>query len=422
MMHQTSTRPEAGFDYAPHAVRPELAATVRPAVVIAGVAFVAMLPVTLLVPVLKELVGDRYQVGPMWSHAFMSVNMIGAVLAAPWLTRLAALRGQMKRVAALGLAAEAVLLALMSLAPSATILLVLRFFEGAAHILTISTLMAMASSWSRSATRGRTMSIIGAAMMFGTTCGTRLGGVVWAYMPNLVFVTSAAIALIAGILTLALAQEASAAASPRRRPGSLLMLVRERPSLWTAFAYAFIDRFCVGVIISTFVLFLANVHGLDPSMRSGLLFLFMLPFAVLLFPAGLLVDRIGRVWPIAVGSILFGVAFASYGFLSLSALHAAMVVSGILSAIMFAPNLALCADLSPVEERGAAFVGFNIAGSLGFLAGPLIGGLLLRQLASGWPIEQAYAVTLLATGATQIACGLITLPLLLRLRRAGITR
>lgn len=404
----------------------EQAAAVRRTLAIATMAFVSMLPVTLLVPALKELVGRQSTGNPMWSdlwaHAFMSVNMIGAIAAAPFLARLSNLHGWLKRVAALALAAEAVLLALMTFAPGIHVLLTLRFFEGAAHILAISTLMGMASAWSTAATRGRTMGIVGAAMMFGTAFGTRLGGVVWSHLPGMVFAAAAVIAGLSGVLALLVVREAPDRERSEGPRASLMAPLRAQPALWTAFAYAFIDRFCVGVIISTFVLFLDGVHGLDPSVRSKLLFMFMLPFATLLYPAGRLVDRIGRIWPLSLGSILFGVAFASYGLVPLPVLHGLMVVSGVLSALMFAPNLALCADLSPVELRGAAFTGFNIAGSLGFVAGPLFGGLCLHLCSQIVPVDRAYAVTLLATGATEVLCGLATLPLLLRLKRRGLTR
>jgi len=42
-----------------------------------------MAPVTLPVPVLRSLVGERFAVSEFLTSIFMSVNMIGAVIAAP---------------------------------------------------------------------------------------------------------------------------------------------------------------------------------------------------------------------------------------------------------------------------------------------------------------------------------------------------
>lgn len=199
--------------------------------------------------------------------------------------------------------------------------------------------------------------------------------------------------------------------------------LRQRPALGVAYTYAFIDRFCVGVVISTFVLFLADVHGLSPEARSRMLVMFLLPFAVLVYPAGRLVDRIGRIRPIAFGSLAFGLVFAAYGVAPLSWMPVAMVVSGVCSALMFAPNLALCADLAPAESRGAAYAGFNIAGSFGFLLGPLAAGAVFEAILwLGYSPLGAYRASFVLAGGGEMLCALITLPVLRRLARRGMTR
>lgn len=388
----------------------------------ASLAFGCMLPVTMLVPALKELVAVRYGASAFWTHSFMSINMIGAILAAPLISRTTDSGHHRRRIAALALAADAVLLSLMGFAPNLATLLAIRFVEGAAHILAISTLMAVASSWSDPGRRGRTMGIVGGLMMFGTATGTRLGGVVWQHMPGWTFPIAGLIAAALAILSLAFVSEPSAVTrDPRRRPG-LVRLVQESPRILIAFAYAFIDRFCVGVVITTFGLFLADVHGLNPAERSILLVWFLLPFAALVFPAGWLVDRVGRVWPISLGSIAFGLLFATYGVLPLAYMKLAMAGSGILSAIMFAPNLTLCADLAPPSRRGAAFAGFNIAGSIGFVVGPLFAGAAYSIAAAHTGQRAAYETTFVFAGLAEVLCGLFTLPVLLRMRRAGVTQ
>ncbi|MFQ5429380.1 MAG: MFS transporter, partial [Phycisphaerae bacterium] len=162
---------------------------------VAGLTFFCMVPVTLLVAPLKELVALPYGASSFWTHSFMSVNMIGAVLAAPLIGRLADRRR--RRVAVFALVAEAGFLCAMGWAPGLAWLLILRFLEGAAHILALSTLMAIAASWAQPGRRGRVMGLVGAAMMFGTACGTRLGGLAWRAAPDWTFQTAGAVALIA---------------------------------------------------------------------------------------------------------------------------------------------------------------------------------------------------------------------------------
>ena len=123
-----------------------------------------------------------------------------------------------------------------------------------------------------------------------------------------------------------------------------------------------------------------------------------------------------------VGSLGFGLVYALYGFVPIVWLPAAMIASGVLSAIMFAPNLAMCSDLAPPERRATAFAGFNMAGSLGFLAGPVAGGLIAALLSDRLSTVATYRTTFVLIGMTEVLCALLTLPLLLRLRRSGQTR
>jgi MFS family permease len=391
------------------------------AVVTTGILlFLSMLPVTLLVAPLKELIAERYGASAFWTHSFMSVNMIGAVMAAPLLVLLSDRPRARRKVAALALASDAVLFSAMAVSPSLPVILIFRFLEGAAHILALSTLMAIAAGWSGARHRGRTMGIVGAAMMFGTACGTRLGGLVWQHLPGWTFHVAGAISGATALGVMLFAAEGPMHAEDRSRRG--LGLVRRNPRLLVPYAYAFVDRFCVGVVISTFVLFLGEVHHLDPGQRSRLLAMFLVPFALVVYPAGRLIDRIGRVWPICAGTAVFGLIFAAYGCVTSAQLPAIMVLSGLVSAVMFAPSLALAADLAPAEQRGAAFTGFNVAGSLGFVLGPLCAGALYSLCQGRLDGLTAYRVTFAATGAAAMACALVTIPSLLRMRAAGETR
>ncbi|MBI5762599.1 MAG: MFS transporter [Planctomycetes bacterium] len=398
------------------------AAAARAAALISGLLFVSMIPVTMLVAPLKELIAIRHGAGDFATHAFMSINMIGAILIAPLVGARADRPAQRRRTAILALAVDAVLLAAMALAPSLAVLLTLRFFEGAAHVVAISQLMALAASWASPQKRGRAMGMAGAAMMFGTACGTRLGGPIWHSMPGWTFQIAGVISAMAAFLVLVFASEPRAAQSEAPAFPGIRATLRENRALAIPYAYALMDRLCVGVIVSTFVLYLSDIGQLEPGQRSRLLGLFLIPFAALVYPAGRLVDRVGRVWPISVASLVFGAMFATYPWFEIASLPVVMLLSGVVSAIMFAPSLALTADLAPPGGRGAAFTGFNVAGSLGFTMGPLMaGGLFAWWSANGQTID-AYRFTFAVAGAMQMACAMATLPALIRLKRSGLTR
>ena len=101
------------------------------AAALGGAIFLSMLPVTMMVPVLKELVGDRFAAGSFWVHSFMSINMIGAVIFAPLGGALADRLGRRKPIIIVAALVDAALLALMPKLTTLSTLLIVRFLEGA---------------------------------------------------------------------------------------------------------------------------------------------------------------------------------------------------------------------------------------------------------------------------------------------------
>lgn len=375
---------------------------------------VTMVPVTLLVPVLKELVGLRYDLTPFWTHTFMSVNLIGAIVFAP-LGGMLADRIRSPRLMIVGaLLIDALCLFGMRSAASFAVLMALRFVEGAAHVQAVSMWMAAAAGAGARERSGGTMGAMGAALMLGTAVGAPLGGLIGRADP-LAVLTVGPIISVLGAAIAVLWMPASRNPARVRGLGEALAIVRRDRWLLVPYVYTFIDRLCVGVVISTLILYLAEAKGLGPATRGGMMTLFLLPLAFLCYPAGLVADRIGRAVPLAVGSVLFGVVFASYGLLSSEALWIAMVLSGVFSALMFAPSLALCRDLAPEKLRTTAFAGFNAAGSLGFLCGPLLGGTMARLLAAALGVQGAYQATFLVAGAAEVLCAIVSIPFLVRL-------
>jgi MFS family permease len=384
---------------------------------VATATFLLMLPVTLIVPGLKETVADRYRASVFWTHVFMSVNLIAAVLAAPLIAFACDRVRSRAGLAAAALVFQAGLFLWMAATPHLTVLLFLRGVEGAMHATALASLMALAAEGAAPERRGRTMGLIGACMMFGTATGTRLGGLVSSSGAEYVFPAAAVASLMAAVFAAVCPGSLVHSPAGRQTLAGLATLLRERSGLLGVYAYAFVDRFCVGVIVSTFVLFLAGVHDLSADARSRLLALFMVPFALLVYPAGRLVDRVGSVWPLTAGSAAFGLIFGSYGFVPAAWLWGLMVISGVVSALMFAPTLSLCAEQTPPGQRGAAFAGFNAAGSIGFLSGPLAGGAVVAALTPGWGAWGAYCAAFVVAGASQLLCVAVTLPWLVRVER-----
>lgn len=379
--------------------------------------FCCTLPVAMLVPVLKELVAGQFEVGSFWVHAFMSVNMIGGVLFAPLAGALADRMVHRRWFLAGLLGVDGACLLLLQFAPNFPLFMLIRFLEGAVHIAAVSTWMALAADKAPSEQSGRAMGVMAASLLIGTTVGVPLGGLVGQHQPHAVLLVGAVLAGGAALIALLGVSEI-----PHREVSASMAhglgLVGQAPRLLVPYAYAFIDRLCAGGIVSTLGLYLAEILELDPRMRGVYLALGLIPFALLSYPAGRLTDRIGRIGPLVGGSIGYGLTFMSFGFLSAQALPAALLLSGVLSAVMFAPNLAMCRDLAPHAHRTSVFAGFNAAGSLGFMLGPLIGGAICQFLGTD---VTGYRTALLAIGTTQLLCVAATLPFLHRLARVRST-
>jgi MFS family permease len=377
-----------------------------------------LVPVTMPVAVLRGLVHDRFGVSELETSLFMSINMIGALLFAP-LTGALSDRLQSRKLLIVGaLLADAACFWIMTVPASFRIFMAVRFAEGVAHILALSSLLALLADSSEK--RGRLMGTAGAGIAFGVAVGAPLGGVLGRSNPlTPLYAGAVLLVVVAGVASLILPEP------PRRseRPsfGDILRLVSRNRALAVPFVYVFVDRFTTGFFTTTFSLYMKRVFDLSPPGIGMLIAFFMIPFSLLSYPVGRSAERVSRTALMCGGSLLYGLATASLGWWRLDGLPWLMVALGTMAAVMFIPSLIMVSDFAKPEVRATAMGGFNAAGALGFLIGPLVGGWVSQTVAlsQGW--AAGYRVAFLVAGASEILCVLATLPLLLRLRREGRT-
>jgi MFS family permease len=105
---------------------------------------------------------------------------------------------------------------------------------------------------------------------------------------------------------------------------------------------------------------------------------------------------------------------AAVGYASLGQLQILMPAIGLAAAVMFVPSMVMTTDLVPDSVRATALGAFNGAGSLGFIFGPLAGGLVSERVAasSGW--VAGYRAAFVAAGAAEIACVLVAIAVVWR--------
>ncbi len=387
-----------------------------PRLLIALATILTLIPVTLLVPGLRELVQVEHGGSASAAHAFMTINMLSGIVAVPivmrWQRRVGSLRIWVSSLLAL----DAVVFLGMRAAPTLTSLFALRALDGALHLPAITLLMVAANRLA-GPRRGASLGLLGSSLMIGVAIGSPLGGRLVDRSPPLVYVVGAIVFVLAAVTALGISLPR---AEQTRTPSRRYAWNTSIKLAWVPLAYAFMDRFVIGVFVSTFTLFLGDVHHATGAQRGLLMALFLVPFALLCWPAGRLADRIGWYRPLVISNVLFGAVFAMYARVPFTTLPWLMVLSGVLSALMFAPNLLLTSEVA--QRAGHRIFGaFQIAGSVGFLIGPALGGVLvsaLRDVRGGVDYDQIFLMVGALEGVLALASAL-ALGRLLRRRELG---
>jgi len=383
-------------------------------------ALLTLVPVTLPVPVLRGLVQERFGVSEALTSLFMSLNMVGAVLMAPLAGVLADRFGRRDRGIALALLADGLCFFALTRPVPFGLFLGIRFLEGCAHIFALSQLLALASSCRPPDRRGRVMGLVGGGLLLGVAIGAPLGGLVGREDPLLSLYLGAALCIVATAIAWATLVETETPGE--RRPGlrAIARMLRDDALLAVPLVFAFVDRFTVGFYTTTLSLFLGRIHQLPPPRIGLLIATFMLPFALLSVPLGRLSERASRALLLCGGSLVYGVGTASLTWWPVEALPFVMAAIGASAAVMFVPSLVLTTELAPAGVRSTALGAFNAAGSLGFIAGPITGGLVSEWVArrSGDWLE-GYRAAFAVAGGAEVLLALAALPLLLALGRRG---
>jgi MFS family permease len=98
-----------------------------------------------------------------------------------------------------------------------------------------------------------------------------------------------------------------------------------------------------------------------------------------------------------------------------------MALIGLSAAVMFVPSMMMTTDLTPPAVRSTALGAFNAAGSLGFILGPLTGGLVSDSVRATYGAAVGYQAAFGVAGLAEVLCVALALPFLLRLRAQGRT-
>jgi MFS family permease len=389
---------------------------------IAGLGLLAvlvLLPVTLPEPVLRELVQERFSVSEFLTAAFMSVNMVGAFLAAPLIGALADRVGHRRALLIAALLLDAMcFLALTASVPFA-LFMAIRLLEGCAHISALSLLMGIASGARPEHERSLALGVVGSGLLLGVALGAPLGGRLGARGALLPLEVAAGIMLAAAVFAALVVRETGRAGERRPGFGEIAHLVRAHPLVALPLAFSFIDRFTVGFFTSTFVFLVRNEHGFTSGRVGVLIASFMLPFALLSFPFGLAAQRTSRVAFLISGSVIYGALVTSLGYWPSDVFAWAMPLTGISAAVMFMPSMLMTIETTPERIRTTSLGAFNSTGSLGFIAGPLVGAAVSAAVSADHGALMGYRAAFAVAGGSVLALSLAALAPLWRFERSA---
>jgi MFS family permease len=383
---------------------------------LAGIVFLVLFAQVLLYPGIDALVAalgaETRLSASMW---FLAVEYAAFVaFAVVWgaLSDATGRRVPFVVCGALGGAVGYAVLAFVPVASFETILL-LRAFQGATTIgafsLAITMLMDLPGG------HGRNMGSAGIAIGGGTALGAPVGGQLYEVGPLVPVSVAAGLFGLVALLAVTVADRApDERGGPRDRTpvdadratggsrvgagavSAALSGLARRPILLVPYAFGFVDRLTAGFFALVGTLYFRETFALSPGETGLLLACFFAPFALLQYPFGALSDRIGRVAPVLAGSAVYGLVVILVGLAPTVATAAvAMVGVGVVGALMAPATMALVTDLAAESERGAAMAGFNVFGSLGFLAGVLIGGTVAGLFGYFWAFVVAGGIELL---------------------------
>ena len=316
-----------------------------------------------------------------------AVGMLLADLPAGWL--LGRIPPKAAMLAGGSLVAVAVLLT--AIAPTLTLVVMLRVVAGAGLALFSLSRHAYLAHATRSADRGRAIAIYGGINRLGVFIGPAVGGGLAALLglraPFLLYALLVLVALLMVVLFIP-----SEADIGTRRTGAADRTV-QRPREALRRSSGKLANAGFGHILSQAVragrrvlipLYAAQVLGLDVAMVGVIVSVSGLVDMLMFYPAGWLMDRRGRKHAIVPCFIVMGLGLALVPLASgFWMLLLAGIVVGVGNGLGSGTMMTLGADLAPREAMGEFLGIWRMIGDVGLVGGPVLIGAVAQSMSLG---------------------------------------
>ncbi len=339
---------------------------------------VASLPDAMVVPVLHGLSVDRFGVGEGAAHAFMAVNLLGAV-GVVLLLAILKRRSPPSQLLPIAAVVSMILLALMSVAPSWPVMLALRCIEGGADLILLAIPLRMISLAGGESQYGARMGVAFTVLMVALACGAMLGAIVGSASAGSVLLAGSVTSGVLFVLACWLRRFVRATPrSPDDEPTRCPLI----PSEWFGALMLAMDRGLAALVSVTLPILLASGFDIGPvtlGMALGGMFMALAVFAI---PVGRLADAMGggrvRVAATAVCSTgIAGLGLLAW-FPAIVVLPPCLLVYG-----AGAAGLMPSAFTSSVRQNASTLVfsSLQAAGQLGYAVGIGLGAAVVAAAA-----------------------------------------
>lgn len=366
-----------------------------------GGAFLVAVGYGMVAPILPVFV-RTFDVSITAASLVISVFALSRLVFAPLSGRIVGRFGELSAFVA-GVAIVAATSAACAFAAAYWQLLALRAVGGIGSTLFTVSALSLLVRLSPPTLRGRASGWWATGFLLGNIAGPVLGGGLAAFdlrAPFLVY--AVALLLVIAVCGPLLRGRTSAADVPGEAPVPPARFVDalQMPAYRSALVASFANGWAVfGVRVALVPLFV--VEALDrPESWSGIaLAVFAAGSAAMLVLSGRVSDRWGRRPPVLIGLVVSAVATGVVGLVADPTLFLVLcLVAGLGSGFTNPPLSAAVADVIGSRARGGTVLaGFQMAGDLGAILGPVLAGLLAEQV--GYAAAFGLTGAVLAIGA-----------------------
>lgn len=177
------------------------------------------------------------------------------------------------------------------------------------------------------------------------------------------------------------------------------------------YAYTFIDRFSVGFLVTTFNLHLREDLHLKPGEVGLSLSLVLIPMSLLSYPFALVSKKTGTLPLMMLGSVLYGLCIGFAGFAEEKIwLWFWLLLAGLGAGVMFVPSMIFCSSIAPEGYNASVMAGFTGFGSIGFMLGPIVAGLIEPGFIERFGKSNGFSLLSLLIGSMEIGIVILSIP------------